>query len=533
MFDLRGEGFKFETLETFNMEELRIIPSIDLRDFNGTYAIRRAIYVGHGLESNHTYRMKAYTVPDPDTQQSVHVITEAEPLHDSIEDFELTEPVHHRLIEKFRSSDVEAHLLRVAGWQSRNVTKIKKRPDLHLAIDLVFHSVLTFNFNGEEVTKGWLEALVIGDTRCGKGYVAERLSRFYRLGETVTGENCSFAGLVGGLQKNNDHWFVTWGKIPLNDKRLVIIDEASNLTHEQIGQMSRVRSEGVAEIVKIQAERTRARTRLIWLSNPKSGKPINTYNNGVEAIMELMGNTEDVSRLDFAMTVAASEVPSRVINSPPNERDDHDDFEASDFTNLILWAWSRKPEQISFSDKATTMILDAAIRMGKSYSASIPLVQAENMRIKLAKLAAAIAVKCYSTDETGQRLIVKSRHVEFAYNFLNQLYSKPSMGYDAYSSNTLNSNQIPDEDAVIKLVRGLKQYAIPFVEGMLELTSFSVFTLADYIAADNYECREFLGRLVRLKCVGKESDREIYFKRPGFVNLLRVLREQLLKEERA
>lgn len=529
---LKGEKASFETLETFNMEELRVIPSINLRDMDGAYAIRRAVYVGHGLESNRTYKMNGYTLPDPENQSCVHVITQATPVQDTVENFKLTTAVRDRLAEKFTPKDtatVDDQIAIIAGWLSRHVTHIKRRADLHTAIDLVFHSPMTFNFNGEEVTKGWLELLVIGDTRCGKGYVAERMSKFYRLGETVTGENCSFAGLIGGLQKNNDHWFVSWGKIPLNDKRLVVIDEGSAIPVEQIGKLSRVRSEGIAEIIKIITERTRARTRLIWLSNPRSGKPLNTYNHGVEAIPELFGNTEDVARLDLAMTVASSEVPSKLINSPQVEATDGDRFNPEDFTNLVLWAWSRKPEQVRFTPRATQMILDQAVIMGRAYSSSIPLIQAENVRVKLAKVSAAVAARCFSCDESGEELIIKSQHVRFAYEFINQLYSKPSMGYDVYSSTAINRSTLLDEEAVIKAIKGLKQYAEDFVDGMMERHAVTYEDVGDLAGVERLEAQILVGKLVRLRCLTKEDDRR-YVKRPAFGTLLQIIQKSMKED---
>ena len=70
--------------------------------------------------------------------------------------------------------------------------------------------------------------------------------KHYQLGEFVTGENTSFAGLIGGMQQNQKRWFVSWGKIPLNDRRLVILDEASGLSKRDISNMSGVRSSGIA-----------------------------------------------------------------------------------------------------------------------------------------------------------------------------------------------------------------------------------------------------------------------------------------------
>ena len=523
-----GSSYKFETLETFNVEELRLIPAIDLADLAGAYVVRRAFYLGHGLESNRTYRMRGFTIPDPKTQSAVHVITEAVPIHDNIENFELTPKVRADLEKKFKpGGTVKEQIEKISDWLSRNVTKIKRRTDLHVAIDLVFHSVLSFRFNEEEVHKGWLELLVIGDTRCGKGYVAERLSKFYRMGEVVTGENCTFAGLVGGLQQMDKRWIITWGKVVLNDKRLVVIDEVSAMDTRDIGRMSRVRSEGIAEIIKIQSEKARARTRMIWLSNARSGRPINTYNNGVEAILELMGTVEDVSRFDFAMTVASAEVPSKVINAPAKDQGDSDAYDAKSFSNLILWAWSRKPEQILFTKRATTAILETSVRMGRIYSPAIPLVQGENIRVKLAKISVAVAARCFSSDEEGESLVVKSEHVEFAADLLTQLYSKPSMGYDAFSSTDIDRSSIKSEEAVTKVVQDLGRYSLDFIDGILEHKELSYSDVIDFTGADILEARETISKLVRLRCLTKNGEK--YTKKPAFINLLRSLRDRIRK----
>lgn len=517
-----------EPLETCNVEELRVIPAVDFETGSGKYVVRTAYFVGHGIEANRTYTLRGFTVPDPKTQHAVHLVTEAIPAQDNIDMFKITPDIHKRLQRSFQlRKGVESKFAELADWLSRHVTKIKQRPDLHIAVDLVYHSPLSFTFNGELVPKGWMELLVIGDTRCGKGFVTERYCRFVQLGEVVSGENCSFPGMVGGLQQSgSNRWMITWGKIPLNDRRLVVIDEVSAIPEEDLGRMSRVRSEGIAEITKIQNEKTRARTRLIWLSNTRSGKGINTYNSGAEAIMELMGATEDVSRFDLAVTVAANEVPSHIINAPANhDVGDGDRYKAADFKNLILWTWSRTPEQITFTKKATKLILELSIQMGRRYSPSIPLIQAENVRVKLAKISAAVAARVFSTDKSGEKLIVGRKHVKFAHKFIRQCYHKPSMGYYAFSQTDIDRHSIKDEDTVKKIIMDLGKYQRDFIEGMLEQHQITVTATSDYTNKDKYLAKELIGKLVRLRCLVQEYS--YYVKRPAFINLLRQMRSEI------
>ncbi len=186
-----------------------------------------------------------------------------------------------------------------------HVTKIYDRPELMISIDLVFHSVLSFNFLGNVVRKGWLECLILGDTGCGKTATVGALIKHYKAGDICTGEGATFAGIVGGAQQFAGNWSITWGQAPLMDRRLLAIDEVSGLTTEMISNMSGMRSDGIAALTKIHQEKTFARTRLIWISNPRGrNKGLRAYNTGIEAVQELIGRPEDVRRFDFAVTVA-------------------------------------------------------------------------------------------------------------------------------------------------------------------------------------------------------------------------------------
>ena len=70
----------------------------------------------------------------------------------------------------------------------------------------------------------------------------------------------------------------------------------------------------------------------------------------------------------------------------------------------------------------------AASKIGETYTPSVSLVAPNEMRIKLAKLAVAAAVLCFSTED-GQSVVVEPEHVMWVLGFLDQLYSTKSMGY--------------------------------------------------------------------------------------------------------
>ena len=226
-----------------------------------------------------------------------------------IDTFTMTEDIYTDLMAFWPGEDQTpiVKMKEIVRDLEANVTKIFKRPELHVAYDLVWHSVLNFKFKGVDLGKGWLELLVIGDTRTGKSEAAKRLCHHYRAGVLTTCEGATFAGLVGGAQQMANTWVVSWGTVPLNDRRLVVLDEFGGIAEKGIlEQMSSVRSSGVAQINKIKSSETMARTRLIWIANPADGSTVESYANGaMDAIRGLAKNPEDVARFDFALAVAS------------------------------------------------------------------------------------------------------------------------------------------------------------------------------------------------------------------------------------
>jgi hypothetical protein len=341
-----------------------------------------------------------------------------------------------KLMQRFQAKDDPLKkMVEISKALSQHVTRIHGRPEMHALMDVTFHSVLSFNFAGEMVARGWLESLVVGDTRTGKSLAAERLVRHFGGGELISCEAASFAGVVGGLQQmGGKDWAVTWGVIPLNDRRLVVLDEISGLTPEEIGQMSDIRSSGQAKLIKIQQETTWARTRLLWLGNPRNATMAN-YTYGVDAIKPLIGNAEDIARFDLAMACTLFDVPAETINQPAGSGELRYTSEACHA--MLMWCWTRTPDQIQFYKQAEQKVFDLANEMGRRYIEDPPLVQAANIRIKLARLAAAIAARTFSTDKDFEKVIVKPEHVGAAARLMNVLYGMPTFGYRERSKEVL------------------------------------------------------------------------------------------------
>lgn len=439
-------SYNIEIIKAQNIEEVMMMPELDFSSEEREYVIRRGFFVGHGMRPNAPYRVKAVTLPEPWRQYTTHLIYNSKPAQDNISNFE----INKRKIERLKifqpdgNETVKDKFNDIAEDFTHNITHIYGRQDLIKAMDLVYHSALAFDFQEQRVDRGWVEGLIIGDTRTGKSETAKQLMRHYKLGELVTGENTSFAGLIGGMQQTQKRWSITWGKIPLNDRRLVILDEASGLSQDEVAQMSGVRSSGVAEITKIQTEKTHARTRLLWISNARDGKPMKEYGYGIWAIKGLIGKSEDIARFDFAIACASEDVPMSQINRKMELHGQVKHQYTFDLCkDLLLWAWSRKPEQIKFTGKAMELILSKATEMGQIFSSKIPLVEGANQRIKLARLAISAACRTFSTVD-GIEVIVQPGHVEFVYDFLMKKYRETTLGYYDFSEQINESRRVAE-----------------------------------------------------------------------------------------
>jgi hypothetical protein len=437
---------KFHELTNHSVEELFVTGSVEARtsDEGADYTQRRLYNVGaHSTPTNMPAAVVGTTHPNPKDRHNEFLAWQLEQSQTSIDQFVVSPEVVDRL-RIFRPSRGQSPIAKcweIAEDLATNVTTITGRERLHIALDLVWHSVLHFPLDGKTITKGWLEFLVVGDTRTGKSETAQRLSEHYGLGHVVGCEGATFAGLVGGAKQVGNQWILRWGEITVNDRRLVVLDEASGLSQEIISQLSDIRSRGVAQVTKIETQQTNARCRLVWISNARKDRFLNEQKyDGIDIIEDLIGNPEDIARFDFAMSVSMKDVPIERIHKQRERTQPK--YTSELCQELILWAWSRKAEDVEWETRAYEAIYTAAEWLGKRYHDHPPLIQSTNVREKVARLAVAMAARTFSSDRTGRKLIVKYTHVRDATRFLDRLYSYDNFGYLRLSQRIQNNRQI-------------------------------------------------------------------------------------------
>lgn len=527
----------FEEMETWPVEVMSITPSVAHRSEKAEPPTSRLVYnVGtYRTPVNHLASIVGRTLPDPRSQRALFMGWKLDQVETDLETFKMTPAVMKRLL-RFRPSQGQTPLekcMEIADDLSANVTHIYGRPLLHVGYDLVWHSLTSFVFEDKPITKGWLDCLVIGDTRTGKSETAGALIRHYNAGVLHSLESTSYAGLIGGAtQAGNNQWMVTWGLVPLNDRRLLVLDEMSGMFTSNRGEskgiiegMSSVRSEGKAQVNKIASGEASARTRLIWISNPLSAHSLSESADGcLRALRELVRNPEDIARYDFVMGAASNEVPSASINSTKHRRVRHR-YTSQACSELVMWAWSRRADQVKFFAGVEEYIYAAAEDLGTRYVSDPPLIQIANVRVKIARLAVAMAARTFSSDSKGERVLVKRSHVKSAVEFLDAVYAQRSMGYLRHSAKEMESRRRA-EQAKQELRKFLNK-SPETVDVLMQVGGgeFRPRDFEEFGGMDQDEVKELVARLLRWQMIRRRGKGYMVMQ-PALTEVLRDLEDE-------
>lgn len=522
------KAVKLQPSSYYSVEEVRISPRLEIANTTVERLMRPAVCVGcDALELNESYSFSGRVWPHPKDQQAVLVVSNHEPLSDALSSYNPNKDQLRGLMvfqpDDWTVKDLHKKFSEVYEDIEQHVTRIFKRRDLHMAIDLAFHSPLLLHVDGKTV-RGWVEVLVVGDSSQGKSETAIKLIEHYQLGERTDCKNASVAGLLGGLQKFGDKWLVMWGVIPTHDRRLVILDELKGADVEVIAKLTDMRSSGIAEIPKIERRRTHARTRIVALSNPRSIAPLSSYGFGVEAITELIGSLEDIRRFDFTLLTAASDVVGVDLAGLQSKKPTSEPIFTSELCRKrVLWAWTRKPSQVGFTEAAQEHLLQATKDLCHEFTDAIPLIDSGSMRYKLSRLAASVACMTFSTNDAMENVLVRDCHVIYIKDMLRRVYSSNVFGYLSFSKAAAEMMTLTDPQAVSS-----RLIATPFPDDLrtqlLHTSSIELRDLCDWCGYDKLKGIDLMSFLVRKHALHRSG--RAYRKTPKFIDLLRGLDTQ-------
>ena len=184
---------------------------------------------------------------------------------------------------------------------------------------------------------------------------------------------------------------------------------------------------------------------MITLTNVKSTsnkiKPINSYPNGIDILVELIGSPEDIARYDLMLILG--ETGNKIIDPlwEPIET-----FEPEVYRTRIRWIWSRTPDQIIIAKDICRYILDKSNSLNEVYNSHIKIFGTEAWK-KITRLAIAIAGYTVSTDASYEKIIVTKEHVDAAVDYLINCYDNETFKLREYVAMEKLYNEI-DQDGI-------------------------------------------------------------------------------------
>lgn len=394
-----------------------------------------AYSIGAKLESGKRYLVKHKLIPHPyKGQQLIMIIINAVQANDSVSNFIVTESVKEKLnIIKTLKGTVEERITIITekfksflGYNGNNI--------LIQSIDFAYHTVLQFNFGLFKNIRGYLDTLIVGESRVGKSSTAETMRILYGLGvfTSLAGNSATIPGLIGGSNKTSGGTYQTRaGIIPQNHRGLIIFEEFGKSNANVIAELTDIRSSNEVRITRVSGTITLpAIVRMIALTNVKNKdntiKSIASYPNGFSIIMELVNTAEDIARYDLIVVLAdqgtAQIDPFWKAPLP---------FDKEIYQTRIRWVWSRTAEQIIINREVELYIINRANYLNELYGCHIKLFGTEAWK-KISRLAIAIAGYLISTDDEFNNIIVTKEHVDYAEKFFKEIYDNSTFKLKEY-----------------------------------------------------------------------------------------------------
>lgn len=376
-------------------------------------------YTDVKLEAGKNYQLIYKVVPHPyKGQQQVLIVLEVKESNDVIAVAADVTPKDIESLRRFQGLSFKELVERQKAYVKFNVNNT-----LLAFIDLWYHTPKAFNFGLFDNLKGYLDGLIITESRVGKSTTAQELSKIYGLGAiaSLAGSSATPAGLVGGSVGKSTYNQIRPGLIPRQHNKAIIFEELAKAKYSLMPELTDIRSSGLVRINRSVGDLTLpASVRMLFLTNPKMTddgivRPIISYPNGIEIIKPLIPAVEDIARFDFIY----------ILGENPGEIDPLwkplPGFATEDLQTRIRWIWSRKTEQVILTDDITKLIVDYSKVLNDKYQCSVKIFSTETWK-KVARLAIAIAGYMVSTNMDFTQIVVRKEHVKLAVQLLVSIY---------------------------------------------------------------------------------------------------------------
>jgi hypothetical protein len=368
------------------------------------------------LEPGSVYEITAVVIPDPRSQKVTLFATEL--AKDASSEYDL---------QKIRDLKQVLEALPLEGrvrWIQENFqrySQVRKREDVILASFLTSFSPLWIHFDGK-TERGWLIALVIGDSTTGKSETVKRMIRLLNGGQLVVAETSSMVGLSATATQTTNGWFVEWGPLVLQDMRLLAIDGAQKLSRQEWSTLAEAIRLGTIKLTKAARGEAHARTRQVLIANPvdfetRGTKEMDAFLYPYLALPSIL-DPINIARLDLAVFVNAGDVNIEDINK--SIEDGYNPL-LHNLQDLRAYVWQSK-YKMQYGDGFAEEIHRQATELHNRYFVkAVPLLSID-LKFKLVRLSAALALGTCSFNEELDSVIVTREHVTYIANYLDRIY---------------------------------------------------------------------------------------------------------------
>lgn len=501
-------------------------------DEAGSELVERKVYfVSDKFIKPQGYLATGYIRTHPKSQLVCLLATELKPIEDEYESFVLDDEAKKNLgwIQKLNPEDLVKAL-------AKEVLFLKQREELILAILLTYCCPLRIRFNEIDI-RGWINMIVEGDTATAKTAAVSRFADFVNVGDMVSGLTSSRTGIAYGLKEHQQKgWQIKIGRYPANTRKIVCIDEIQYISNRDTRALAKAMDEGVLTIDRITDKSLESMTRLICLANPKKDQVMDEMMFGCEGFRELFDKAI-IRRFDLALCLSHTDIESKELNVP-NIPPASLTVTSRMVRDLIFWAWTRSPKSVQFEEAATKAILERATKLSDKFghALDVPLVVPGDFANKLARISAAFATLSVSTDESFERILIKTEHVRFAAKLFDVIYSGEAFGLKEYSEIYRRKTQLLDYSEIKKALEAEKEGEYQHSGGesseVKSLTERMLYALkmhdiirrkelADETGSSEKTISRKLGVLKSFNLI--EIGSQGYVKRPKFIKFLRKL----------
>lgn len=485
---------KMEILSQTNVWKAVVTDVLDTSS-DGFKATELTMYsIENRMLAGKKYEMLYKPVAHPfEGQRVVGITTELCESDADIQSFKVDDTVRESLkVFQVQEDETVSDKMEEYFERSKGFVGVEARKEVSWATDLFYHTPLQFKL-GKRVERAYLDAMVIGDPRTMKSATAKAMREMYELGTVTSLKTATVAGLLGGSDKVNGGGYKTKiGLIPQSHRGAIVMEEFSGGGRDMVSQLTEVRSSNRVRITRVNGTTdVPAMVRMLSISNPVTKDGISyglrQYPSGVKVILDLIGASEDIARYDFFLLVDEPE-----HYTSPLDMFDREPFEKDSYMNRIRWIWSRNAEQVEITRELAEHVVKCAEALNKRYDCHIKLFGAEAWK-KVIRVAIACAGMTVSTDSEFERIVVTKEHVDWACNFLRNIYDNPLFKLKEYVDNERSYNRCEERDiAALQNIFGFHAAALLQMEISTELTQKQLQLVS---GLDNKDFSKFVGQL--------------------------------------